>query len=209
MNTRSLLALAFGCAISTANAAIYSQAPDIGGDGGPYSYSDQMIADRFSLPSASSFDAVSWWGSYFFEGDPYEIGSTASFDITVYGDNAGLPGAALYSTSVDGRISAKAGSSDVSDTVYRFEGAVSAPVLNAGTPYWLSITESAFSGFRWHTSTQGGNYSAVNQGGGWVVETDRANMAFELASTEAVPEPATLAALTLGGLALLRRRRRA
>jgi len=165
-----------------------------------------QVWDNFVLAAGGYIGAVTWQGIYV-----NDLGATfvdaTSFDVRFYADAAGAPGAQLYNASFP-----------VGDTHQTFVGTQSwfgndSPVFNyevslpaaftaaAGTQYWLSIVAHSPT-FRpvwaWTAGT-GGNDSSVQDlvldaAPPYLVGQDRA---FTL-----VPEPASLALLSMGLFAL-------
>lgn len=192
---------------ATANAAtLYSQ-PVLDGGGNSYASQNDTVGsnghfatvfDDFTLGSAATITSVGFVGSYF-NGSPATI---TAFTLMISSDAGGIPGAALYSTTVAGN----AGESLVGNV-----SSYTLPVTfaaSAGTKYWLSIYPDL--GFPpqwgWSTGTGGDNSGyQVFFGNGSTLPTD-----FAFTLNGAVPEPATWA-LMIGGFGLagvaLRRRR--
>ena len=157
--------------------------------------------------------AVRWWGSYIGEQIPRSDGNTGPFDISFHLSNGGthpfsLPldnPLELYTVSVVQEV--WVGNDVAGDAVYRYDAYLPEPFLEeAGVEYFLDICKPTEDRWGWHgTTIQKQDFSALgaSHSGPWVsMDYD---LAFELI---AIPEPATLGLLLLGGLALLRRRGR-
>lgn len=63
---------------------------------GSFSQSGQRLAAQFQLETASNVDRVTWYGTMY-SADPLDTGDTWNFNLVLYGDSAGLPGAMLAS----------------------------------------------------------------------------------------------------------------
>lgn len=207
-----IIALAAATAATSSFATvIYSQAPINGADGGGFSYPGQIMADNFRVGSSTYYDHVTFWGSYFFQGDPLSVGTQREFRIRRYLSAAAalLPGTLESDQTVMATVTGKAGFADTQDTIYRFEVAVATNNLLANIEYFLSvISTDTVAGFRWQVGSGSGNAAATSSTGTdtWLpVSGDRGNEAFEL--SQAVPEPSTYLVMGVGALALLRRRR--
>ena len=161
------------------------------------------LYDDFTLGPAI-VDDVHWTGGYF-GGQPTTI---TAFTITFWSDNAGQPGVQLLSETIPGNANETFVGNEPSGPIYTYSVDLSIPFLaTGGTQYWLSIVPDV--GFPpqwgWHTGT-GGDGIAYQDffGSRFQVPVD---FAFDLTGA-AVPEPASLALVGLGILALTAFRRR-
>lgn len=113
---------------------------------------NRRVADSFDVASLQKLDRLTWWGSNFDHANPGGCFQGApKFDVTIYEDNGGLPGASVF-----GPISAQLGP-ELSQQLTGFDatrfGATifprrftyefpTAPVLPTGT-YWLEIVDDS------------------------------------------------------------------
>lgn len=217
---KRFLCLAAGFAVvafgSAAHAAVlYSQTPSSTANAARSDASFLQGADDFTLPAAGTLRSVTWRGVY---ANTNTVVFPLTFDLIVYGNSGtNLPdtGSVLSSTTVQFTAPAQVtdtGITFAAYTVYEFTANVTPVALAAATPYWFSAlgetTNNVNDDFYWTTGdtseatarrfTPSGAYAATSQGPMYFVLNDML-----------VPEPATLALVGLGSLALLARHRRA
>ena len=192
----------------TADGVTYHDVNNVSGfypDGNPFDNDDngdQVIIEDATLlyndfPGYGSSHNGMTFGSAFIPGENLSIGALASvwMDLDFLGNSADLD-IAFYENGPWGGV------------IYHLDGVLNGDVVASTTyeisnlggrdnPNWTSLSISGANFDSLHLyATWNGFYSAPR------------GMIDNLAITEAVPEPASLCALALGGAALLRRRRR-
>jgi PEP-CTERM motif len=161
--------------------------------------------DNFTLPNLSTVSSVSWVGEYF-DGS---IAPIAGFTLQFYGDDAGTPGASIYSTFISGTANETDIGSFGGFEAYTYSATLgTAFTALGGTQYWLSIVPDLGFPPQWGWSTGTGGDGAsyqVFQGSGASIPND---LAFELDGL-ATPEPFTFGLIGIGlaGIALAKFRR--
>ncbi len=163
------------------------------------------VYDNFNLATTSQVTGVTFVGGFF---NPPNAGNITGFSLKVYADNAGQPGAAVYSTSVAGNGGETGCASVAGFPVCSYSIATNF-VATAGTSYWLSVVPDLNFPPQWGwaqgTGGDGGSYQDFLGGRGKL----NADLAFSLTGTAGVPEPSAWAMMLAGfgllGLALRRR----
>lgn len=150
--------------------------------------------DDFTFNSTTTTTGISWVGGYF-NGSQAPI---SSFDITFYLDNGGVPGSAIAA----GNFGGNANETVISDPIYSYSVAWNPFTFSAGT-YFVSIVAEIPFPPQWGWAT-----SAVGNNGGYqdffgTGSATGVNNAFSIQTT---PEPASMAAIGMGLVAILRRR---
>jgi hypothetical protein len=125
-------------------------------------------------------------------------GGTDTVTATIYTDNGGIPGTALYTTSPpDGGL-------QIGNAIEIMDFITGGPILNAGSTYWLSLDAPIDSSVGWAYSdsptASGDDENFVS--GVWTSQGTKTQGAFELDGTIAAPEPVT-ASLFISGFAAL------
>ncbi len=176
---------------------------------------DERAADNFVLAGDSSIEGLTFTASEegFFT-SPDWPGNLASFSIEIFADDAGLPGASLYSdtvsaaavTAVDTGLDQFNGS-DIYEVSYDLTSALN---VVAGT-YWLSVAANPVTDFNNDDSfflAPGieqvvGNAMSSPVGSPWALNPDAtAEFAFSIVG---IPEPSTILLLGLAAFAIRRR----
>lgn len=209
-----IAAIGFSLAqIAAANPVIYSQA----WAGAADMYSSQndtttggfgnfaTVYDDFRLSANYRVTDVHWTGGFF---NPASAGAITSFRIAFYADNAGQPGAALYSAVVAGNANETSLGTVGGFPMFTYSVDLGTEFLaTANTRYWMSIVPDLAFPPQWGiASGTGGNGIGFQDFLG--TRGQIPDLAFDLTGLAAVPEPGSipLVALALAGLVALRRR---
>ena len=186
--------------LSAAGAQIYVQPYDLSGFartsqndtsvGGVGSYATAY--DNFVLGSDSTLTGLTFTGIYF---HPGVVGTTTSFQVQFYTDNAGQPGSSIYSSLISGNGNEACDSSANPVCTYSVDVDFSAV---GGTPYWLSIVSNSDFGPEWGWARgingDDGSYQDFFSEHG-ALDGD---LAFSLLAAKEVPEPSTWAMMLIG-----------
>ena len=137
-NRYLLVAVFFGCLIGQAQGEtlLYDNgAPQLGDSSGGNPMTQQLELERFTLASASTINSIAFW-------DFEQAGSySGSFVYRIFADNAGTPGAILFSGTVAGgkvRRSSQGMTDPSGDTLFRNDLMISPLALAAGS-YFLGL----------------------------------------------------------------------
>ncbi|MBS1701978.1 MAG: PEP-CTERM sorting domain-containing protein [Armatimonadetes bacterium] len=190
--------------------------------GGAVSANADVLLDTYA-GDAPGFQANGWivatWqymsrpfsvtGSYTLDSIELPLGNfndnTGVYDVSICADNAGVPGTVLESFAVN----VTTGNGVVSS--YLLNSALN-PLLTTGTYYVTATTTDANlnGGWGWNNANNTGDQQFSTDGGGTWNNFNSTDVAVRVMGTSTtVPEPASMAVLGLGALALVRRRRTA
>jgi hypothetical protein len=212
---RKLALLVAASAILAAGQAgatvLFNQTLDNTIGGGGWSHvGGQRFADPVSLAADSTVDQVTWYGAAYF-GLPF-----ATFDVDVYSDASGAPGASVAHRSGTATATATALIDAWGAQVYAFTLDVAPIAFSGGTTYHVSIADEGDYNMVW-ALTSDACCGTINFGGPAWSPSGVAH-AFALlgtadsAPTGGVPEPAAWALMLSGffGMgAVIRGQRRA
>lgn len=209
-----LLGLVVLLASSAAHAApIYSQTPTVNtGVGSDLAFFNRA-ADEFSLTPSATARSVTWRGVSVASNTPE---FPMSFDLTLYADAAGVPGAVLSTTTVS-LTGVDTGQDFADSDVYEFQANLTPTALSAATTYWFSpftdTTADVDDAWSWVGDFSAGSLATAAINGPWGAMAGTSyfildDQALATGGPGAVPEPTTamLTLATLAGLALRRRR---
>jgi hypothetical protein len=214
MNTNSGIG-AVALAVVAASAAarpLYEKALQLNGDNGPFSYSDQLICDDFTLTSDAAASRATWHGNYLGKGDAFNTGDQHSFIVRFFADDFGAPALSPFATFPLMATLTDNGISQGGDAIYLFTADFTPVNLLGGVKYYFSVegTDAAggVPGFRWNNGSIEGDddvqFFRTEEGGQWSTESGlRAAAAFGID----VPAPGA-SVLCLAGVMIARRRRR-
>lgn len=200
-----------GCGQSIAQAGtLYSQpSDDTDGPSGYDSYTNQQIADPFSIAGGGTINQVSWYG-----GSPTNTFSSA-FDVIFYASTSSgsVVGAALetITDATPTPVYVTGGSSLNGVNEYLFTLNVPSFVAAAGTGYFFSVVEDTpTSNFFWIDSADGTTSQVEYPLGGFRTGQVNTIQAFALSNVATTPLPAALPLFAggLGLVGLLARRRK-
>lgn len=178
-------------------------------------FNNQRLAEAFVLSSDSEVSNVQWWGRS--EGGFFpDLRNFSTFTVSVYRDAGAIPGAEVFSStvSVDSVNPTIVGTDFSNLNLYSFDFSFGDGLtLEQGT-YWLSVgtqnVDPEGDGFYWLASLDqiSGSFAADGGVNGTWNSSGFADLAMTVNGAP-VPEPASLAVLGVGAMALLRRRRTA
>jgi len=176
------------------SANLYASQNDIGGNG-----AFATTYDGFTLSGTSVTTGLTWVGGYF---NPASQGPISQWEIGFYANNGGIPGAEIAS-GIFGNNETFLGNVN-GFPIYSYSAAWQPYTLTAGTYFVSVVADMTFPPeWGWATSATGANMGYQTFFGAGA--STGQNYAFTL---QGVPEPAPVAALGLGALGLLIRRRR-
>jgi hypothetical protein len=197
-------------------ATVYSQSPIMGSLPFTSDFGAAVQrADNLTISSSDSVSSVFCWGAF-----AGAAPASVDFDLRFFNDDGGKPAAAPFATrSLVGVIPSDSGwFSQNMAPVYEFAAPLTTPVALAGnTTYYVSLVEnSAGTVWGWNPDGFGSHFLRGSDGAAWSSSGLGSNLAFELYNEPAeavahlsnpIPEPASVCALALSSLMLLRRRR--
>lgn len=200
----------------TQGAVVYDQRPASLGNvtftssAASTTFGGTLISTSVTLPSAITFNKAVWSVRYLGTLTDSEI----NFDLAVYADNGGLPGAEIARESiiVDGTVAPVIGTINAS-SLYELEAVMDHPISLAAGNYWLSIqqTNSSDPILPWTMNlimsssiAQAAKYGSDP----WSVTPvgrvqDLQLQDVEASETQTIPSPAGLGAVALAALTLL------
>ncbi len=206
----SVLTATSSCALAR---AAYEKPLSLNGDNGPFAYSEQLIADDFSLATDTAIVNATWYGNYLGTGDPFDTGQKVDFTVRLYADTgAGPASSAFFARNITAVIT-DTGLSQAGDSIYLFTASFD-PVNVSGLKTYHFGVEEIDSGtgkpsFRWNNGADVAgdddlSYHSSDHGQTWSGESGaRSAMAFALN----VPAPGSLLAAASAALLGSRRRR--
>ncbi len=190
---------------------LYSKDLNLNGDNGAFAYSGQQIADDFQLSADASVSRATWYGNFFFGGNPFSTGDQLVFALRFYAGTDSPVGAAFSAQEVVATVT-ETGLSQEGDSIYLFTANLSPVALSGGVKYFLNVEEidpnTPKPSFRWNNGSNGidDDLMYYSQDGAvtWNGSGDpRGGCAFTLD----VPAPSTALIGAAGLLAAGRRRR--
>jgi len=176
----------------------YASQNDTTGGNGNFS----TMYDNFILGSNSNITSVNWTGEYF---NPPSQGTITGWTLNIYANNAGAPGALLYTT---GGVAGNGGETFLgtfAGTPTYAYGLNTAFSATAGTEYWMSVVPDLGFPPQWGWSSGTGGDGVSYQDFFGTRSPVSADMAFTLNGSVAAPEPSSvlLLATALAALGLI------
>ena len=180
---------------------LFDQGASTGNLGGSWSNetSSQNFLDKVTLGTTSMVTDYTYYTSF----DPSTFGT---MHVKLYSDSGGLPGSVIDTQDLAVSSFYSTLTAD-SQSVTAVELNLTTPwILNAGTTYWVGASGNGFEAAQISLLSPGDGHMAQFGGTTYSFMTAVGDQAFQLHGS-AVPEPASMAALGLGALALLRRKK--
>lgn len=205
-----VVAALFGVMASAASADVLYSQPTVDGAEAYFSNMGAGVqnVDGFQLSGAMKVTGFNWWGSY-------SIDSGDDFIVRLFSDTTGTLSSLLSEftmTSVSKTDSGLMDSGQRKVSFYSF--VLPTPMQLSSGQYYLSVMNEAS---QWNWSTDGANQSGDSEslyraadGDPWEVDSVN-DLAFEVLGSrqqQSVPEPGSVALVTLAGISLLLARRR-
>ena len=172
--------------------------------------------DDVTLATTTAVTGINWSGFYspgIAGGDGIVSAADDDFEIRIYADNGGAPGALLQTFPVGSAVNRTLGITRpfVGDTIQSFDYSANIDfTFNAGVTHWLSVlnnTAGDTDDFSQSVILLGGNaYGDLNPNDG-AFTFQGFELDFQLTTT-AIPEPGSVGILALGLMGLLTRRKR-
>ena len=197
----SSLALLSAVAASHAQ-LVWDQGPATGTQGGFWSNSTagQNFADLVSFASATTILRYRTFTLF----DPSTYGTMT---VKLLDDNAGAPGNFLSTQSVPVFAFGFAGNFSNNDVYWIDLNLTTALNLNANTNYWIGASGDGFEAGQLSVLTPQDGQMAQFSGSTFSHHAGIGDQTFQLYA-DAIPEPTTLALLSVGAVAMLRRRKK-
>lgn len=201
MKKLSLALLAIGSSAGSRAALLWDYGPSTGSYGGCWANqtNGQNFAEKITFASAVTVTKVNYFSCF-------ASYSGTSFHVKLLADSGGVPGAVLASQDLNYTSHTFFGTQD-GNNVYKTVLDITALNLAANTVYWIGFSGNGFEAAQVSVRSPGDGMMAQFNGSSYTGMTGVGDQEFQLEGS-VVPEPASMAVLGLGGLALLRRRKR-